>query len=227
MGKFINTDKKIVKRDLKIITLVILSPIIILILAIVIFFAIRPIVDQIDHNKFSTLDSQMQGLYDKIKKAEGKANDGWKYQAICAPKYNGDFETGTYNCKTFIYVEKTIKSISEYNYYHDKYFPTIDDSSVWDKQKSSALTTNNDFGKKFVVSMGEKNYVEQKTGLGCRYSIQINQLQDNEEYLTTNNTNFGSPIKSGEGDFFVVVRCGATANQAWYTISDDADLIVP
>jgi hypothetical protein len=216
MNKDLKTNMAQLKKIEKVILIILLIPIAL----IVISFGFRMVVDKIDHDKFITLDNKMNSLFEKIKDAGG-VSDGWTYEKECEPEQSGGgFSTGRYYCKNEIYLRKNVTSIDTLNYYHNKYFPIIDNSDIWDKHKSTALDLTSDFGKKFVVSIAERDYIEEKTSVGCEYSLLLFQIQDNEEYYKFNNTSPGSPIVNNTGDFYIGIECNEFATQSWYTPID-------
>ncbi len=219
-----NKDFKTNMSQLKNIMLII---ILIIVVSVAYFFVSGAIRDNIENNKFITLDKQMQSVYDKIKMAEHGTNDNWAYKTVCSPNYRGDWPTGTYNCITSMAIEKQIHSLEELNYFHDKYFPIIDNSDVWNKQKNTAFSATNDFGKRFVVGVASKDYFDNKTEVQCRYSVLLGQKYGNEEYQGGDNTTMGSNLKDGVGDFFISLRCEDTANQPLYTEVNSTSNIIP
>ncbi|MFZ2125505.1 MAG: hypothetical protein WA087_02870 [Candidatus Saccharimonadales bacterium] len=216
MNKDLKTNMSQLKKIEKVILFILLIPIVLIALS----FGFRMVVDKIDQDKFVTLDSQMENLFEKIKDAGG-ISDGWAYEKKCEPEQSGGgFSTGRYYCKNEIYLRKNITSIDTLNYYHNKYFPIIDNSNVWDKQKSTTLDLTSDFGKEFVVSIAEKDYAETKTNVNCEYVLHLYQLKDNEEYYKSSNTLPGSSIVDNEGALYLDVTCYEFATQSWYTPTD-------
>jgi len=223
MVKNINTDKYPIKKIIKIILLTPLALLLLIILYVVGVYALSPIFDRLDHDKFAKLDAQMQGLFQELKKASNGA-DEWKYSAVCIANKSGWMETGDFNCVTSISTQNTVTSVQEINDLQTKYYPIINSSNILTTKTELDPELPNDFGKNFVVSSAEKRYTEKDTNIGCKYLIKLYQSIENAE-LTSDA--YGSNINAGVGKALVSLRCSETANKAWYPLSDTADLIVP
>ena len=223
MNKSITTKKLFTKKRLliSIPILVILSP---LIIFSVYSLIVSPILDKIDHDKFNTLDTQMQSLYAKIKTASNGAED-WKYSAVCSANYTGDFTTGTYDCISSISTEKTISSLKEFTDMHDKYYSITNSSNIFDQTPSNSFKSAGDFSKEFNVSIATKDYAENITKTQCTYDILLNQTESN---TTHRNSSYmlGSPIIDGVGASLISIRCDSTARKSWYkTVKTTSNLI--
>jgi hypothetical protein len=223
MDKNINTNKP---RYKKIIKIVLLTPLVLIglfLLYVVVVFASTPIIDKIDHDKFTTLDIQMQGLFKKLETSSNNT-DKWKYAAVCNAEKTGWMLTGKYNCVTSISTQKTIASVKEINDLQTKYYPVIDNDAALKQISELDPQLPNDFGKKFVVSSTEKQYKEVKSEIGCDYLIKLYQ---NNRSLGLSHDSYGSKIGGEIGSAFISFRCSETARDHWYTLSQTADQIIP
>lgn len=210
----------------KIIKILLFTPLILIgliILYVVWIYATAPIFDKLDHDKFIKLDTQMQKVFQDIKTASNGTDD-WKYLAVCSANHTGDWPTGDYNCVTSISTQKTVTSVQEINDLQTKYYPVIDGSDMLVQKTELDPESPNDFGKNFVVSSAEKNYVEKKSKIECNYLIKLYQSVENSD-LTSDA--YGFSINNGTGKALVSLRCSETANEPWYPLSETADLIVP
>ena len=225
MVKNINIKQTSTKKIVKIILIILMTPIILFAIFIALYFGTKPIFDKIDHDKFDTLNSQTYSLFQKIDTASN-GNDDWKYSDVCISDRTGWMETGVYHCVTSISTQKNIKSVQELSELHNKYYPIIENSDIWKQQNSTNIQTSTDFSKKFVVSLAYKDYTEEKTNTKCTYTIQLNQTAANKNY-DTGNYNLGSEIDGSEGSFLISLRCSGTARSHWYELSDSANLLIP
>ena len=221
MTKNINIKKSPAKKITKMILiplLVLLSPVILYLLYVLFNWATDPILDKIDHDKFNTLDTQMQGLYQNIETA-ASSDDEWSYSALCDSELSGDWPTGNYDCTTLISLQKTITSVQELNTLQAKYYPIIN-SNVILLQKTE-LNTNlpGDFGKKFTISSAEKQYTEKETGFGCNYLIDLSQNERDASLSYEANNSYGSKINNGIGNLLISLRCSAIARDYWFMLS--------
>jgi hypothetical protein len=185
-----------------------------LILFIVGVFATAPLFDKIDHDKFITLDSQMQGLYQKLKAASGGVDD-WKYETICTAELAGDFPTGQYFCSATVSLDKIATSVDAVNALQDKYYPLINDYDALTSQTNLDLELPNDFGKKFVVSSAEERYRMKSTDIKCDYLLKLGQSIEDIN-LTTDS--YGSAISNSVGDLDFSLGCTGKARGHWYAV---------
>ncbi len=216
MSKTINGKKQSNKNLLKILTpsLIILSPIVIFALYNLVS---NPILDSVDHNRFKTLDSQMQGLYGKIKLASNN-NESWEYTASCDSQLSGDWPTGEYICTTLISTDRTIHSVQELNSLQSKYFSLVNNSNVFVDSSGSNIQSTETFGKNFTVSLAYKDFLEMKSNIKCTYTIQLNQTSGNINYQTNNNS-LGNLINDDNGALDITLRCSDIARNYWYNLS--------
>jgi hypothetical protein len=223
MVKSINTNKYSAKNILKIMLLMPLALLLLIILYVVGVYALSPIFDRLDHDKFAKLDTQMQGLFNELKTASDGV-DEWKYVAVCNANRSGWMATGDYNCVTSISTQKTVTSVQEINDLQAKYYPIIDSSDTLTTKTELDSELPSDFGKNFVVSSAEKNYVEMKTEIECNYLIQLNQTQANEQ---TENYRYGSEIYRNNGNALISLRCENTAHEPWYELVNATSTLIP
>lgn len=226
MTKTINTNKSVTRQIVKAILIIILTPVALILLGLLVLFIADPIYDKIDQNKFSTLDSQSRSLYEQMKTTSKGAED-WKYMAVCSANHTGWMETGDYNCITSISTEKSISSTAELNALHAKYYPIVEKSDIWAKHELANAKSLGDFGDKFNVSLAYNDYKELKTNTECTYRIQLSQIEKNITPGPDNNASFGSAITAGQGDFFISIRCDATALGKWYDLVDATSTVIP
>ncbi len=224
MSKTINGKKQSNKNLLKILTpsLIILSPIVIFALYNLVS---NPILDSVDHNRFKTLDSQMQGLYGKILAISNKS-DAWQYKAACSTNRSGDWPTGDYDCITSISMRKNITSLQELSNMQSQYLPILNNSDTFNQSSSNDLVSTDSFNTKFAVSMAYKDFTEVKTNTKCTYTIQLNQIDSNINYQT-NNTTLGSLIENGQGVSLISIRCDGTARGSWYQLIKATSSLIP
>lgn len=223
MVKIENKNKSLLWKIVKIILIVLLTPIVLIIIAIALYFGTKPIFDKFDQDKFSTLDTQMQNVYQELKTASN-GTDEWKYKTVCSPDYTGWMPTGVYNCLVSISTQKTITSTQELNESQAKYYPVVNESSELKQSDELDPELLNDFGKKFVVSSAEKNYIENKSGIKCNYSILLYQ---NEKQRSFESDSYGSNIISGTGRLIISIRCEETARNHWYGLVQDTSDLIP
>lgn len=223
MVKIESKNKSPFKKITKIILIVLLTPIALIIIGIAIYFGTKPIFDKFDHDKFITLDSQMQGVFKKLKATSNGADD-WKYDTVCSPIRTGWMTTGVYNCLISISTQKVIPSVQELNMHQNKYFPVIDTSSELKQIDVLNPESPSDFGKKFVVSSAEKNYTEVESGIKCNYSILLYQDADKRSFESDS---YGSDIIAGVGKLTISIRCEETARNHWYDLVQDTSSLIP
>lgn len=226
MVKSINTNKPPIKTVLKIISVILLTPFVLIILGVSLYFGTKPILDNIDHNKFTTLDTQMQSLYQVVKTASNGA-DEWKYAAVCNADRTGWMTTGVYNCVTSISTQKTITSVQQIVDMQSKYYPVINSSNTLVQKTELDPELPGDFGKKFVISSAEKRYTEVKSGTACTYLIKLDQNKRDPNLSYSGNYSYGSKINNDVGDMLISLNCQGTARDHWYALSKTADLLIP
>lgn len=198
---------------------IIIKRIILIILAIIVltiagFFALIPLVEKLDQNRFETLDKQMQGLFQTLQLASN-GTDAWQYEKICKADMAGWAPTGDFICHTLILLEKPITTVNELNDSQSKYYPLLDNSDTLKQETNLDPQLASDFGINFVVSSAEKSYKESKTGISCNYLIKLNQVYDN---VITENSSYSSEIDGGTGNLRISLRCDDFARSHWYPV---------
>lgn len=226
MSKTINTNKSPIRKTIKVFFIVLAAPGFLIILALIFYFGSKPILDNIDKDKFTALNTQMQSVYEKIKTASNGADD-WKYSNTCISDRSGWMETGVYHCVTSISTQKTITTVQELNDLQSKYYPVIDSSDTLAQITNLNLQLPNDFGKKFVVSSAEKKYIEKKSDIKCTYLIKLYQNKEKDNSSFASNISYGSKINYDLGNVLVSLRCQDTARNHWYQLSKTTDLLIP
>lgn len=216
MNKFITTKKSNVKKIILILTGII-------VLTIVGFFALIPLFDKLDQNRFIALDTQMQGIFRKLQTVS-KNVDTWKYKTVCSANMSGWMPTGNYNCTALISLEKSVKSVQEINNLQAKYYPVIDNNDTLKQKTNLDFQLPNDFGQKFVVSSAEKHYTEAKSGIECNYLIKLDQAKADEN---TDNSTYGSNIDGPIGSLRLSLRCSETARDHWYDVDKVTSTFTP
>jgi hypothetical protein len=172
--KKIDANRQVVKIIARVVLAAILAIVTLFTLIILWTVVTTPIFDKIDQDKFSTLDTQMQKVYQNLKTASNGVDD-WRYRTVCSPNASGWMPDGTYNCIVSISTKKIVTSVDEINNLQAKYYPIVDKSQNLKQKTGLDPEMPNDFGKKFVVSSAEKNYTDVKSGIGCNYSILLYQ----------------------------------------------------
>ncbi len=214
------------QKTKKIIRIFLLSPLILLgllVLYVVGVFATSPIFDKIEQNKYVQLDNQMQRLFSRIK-SNANSGDDWEYAAVCNEVHAGDFPTGQFNCVTSISLRKTITSVDQLNTLQTKYYPIIDGSDTLTAKTELDPQLPSDFGKNFVVSSAEKEYLEKNSGIQCDYIFKLNQ---GEADYDLDYDIYGSEILNGEGRLVVSLRCEDIAREAWYKMDGNTSMLIP
>ena len=225
MSKTISTKKLSVKKIVKIILIIPLTLIGLLILYIGFSYATDPIFDRLDHDKFAKLDTQMLGVFKNLKSTSNGVDD-WNYSTACDSEMSGDFPTGRYICTALISLQKTVTSAQEVSGLQAKYYPIIDSSDTLRQKTELDLELPGDFGKKFVVSGAEKNYIEKKSGIGCNYLIKLSQEEEQISWKLDNNR-YGMIIDGNNGKLSIGLSCTEIARDYWYKISNPALLADP
>jgi hypothetical protein len=216
MNKPTNIKKISGKKILKIVLIILFSPIVIILLITLFFQIANPIFDKFDKDKFVKLDTQMQSLYQKIK-TESNGADDWKYTAVCSPIMTGWMETGSYDCETSISTQRKVATVKEINNLQAKYYPVIDSSDSLKTKTELDPELPNDFGKKFVVSSAFKDYYESKSKAACRYLIELNQSIKDDSLSYEMNYSYGLSINNGIGIATISLKCNDYARGSWYT----------
>lgn len=212
MVKNIASNELTVKRFFKIVLKIFLILLSALILYIVGGFALSPVFDKFDHDKFIDLDTQMQGVYRKLQAASGGADD-WKYEKVCNDELAGDWPTGMYFCDVTMSLNKKATSVDDVNNMQAKYYPIINGSNALKKTTELDPESLIDFGKNFVVSSAEQRYKEIKTGVECDYLIKLYQDATDGEYISNA---YGSYISVGSGYVRASLVCSEKARGSWY-----------
>jgi|GEM_PF-631694 len=184
----------------------------------------NPIFDKLDHDKFSSLDTQMRGVYQNLKTASGGA-DEWKYRTGCYNTSQNWLSPPDYMCEAAVSVQKTIKSVDELNQIQKKYYPVIN-TDVNLKQSSTGLKPSFGFGDNFSVSLAYAEFVEKKTNIECTYEINLHQIEKNINYQANNDAP-GSVISDGQGELRISLRCNESARNPWYQVVQDSSLLIP
>lgn len=223
MANNIKTTKPTYKKVIKIVLLIPLVLIGLLILYVVGVYATEPFFDNLEHDRFKKLDVEMQSIYKDLKTASNGADD-WKYAAVCSAEYTGPWLTGDYYCVTSISTQKNITTVKEINDLQAKYYPIINNNPTLTTKTELDPEFPDDFGKRFVVSSAEKNYIEKKSKIECNYSIMLYQSVMDEN-LTTDA--YGSAINNGVAESVISLRCSEIANQAWYKVVKTTDSLIP
>lgn len=222
MVKKIDENKLKKKKIFKIILLTPLILLGLLVLFIIAVYATSPIFDKIEQNKYEQLDTGMQNLFSQIK-SNANEGDDWKYAAVCNDVLAGDFPTGQYDCVTSISLQKTITSVDQLNSLQAKYYPIIDGSDTLTTKTELDPELPDDFGKNFVVSSAEKEYIDE-SGIECSYINKLNQAAD--EY-DLDLDSYGSEIINGDGRLVISLRCEGIAREAWYKTDGNTSMLIP
>ena len=223
MSKTISTNKSSTKKIVKIILIIPLALIGLIVIYVGAVFVTKPIFDRLDHDKFSKLDTQMQTIFGSLK-SEANGADNWDYSTYCDSEMSGDFPTGRYVCTALISMEKTVTSAQEVSDLQTKYYPIIDGSNTLKQKTALDLELPGDFGKKFVVSGAEKNYIEERSGITCNYLLKLVQL---DVSWKSNDNSYGSKLYGESGNARINLTCTETARDYWYKISNPALLADP
>jgi len=218
-------DNHPVKNTAKIISIIILSPILLLTLIFAWGYVTHPIFDKFDQDRFTKLDTQMQSLFHDLKTTSNNI-DIWKYAAVCSANKSGWMITGDYNCITSISTQKAVTSVQEVNSMQEKYYSVINRSTILKQKTELDSELPGDFGKKFVVSSAEKRYIEKQTRIECRYLIQIGQTEGSVDEAKDNGE-YGSPIVDKIGNATISFRCDETARDHWYTLVKSTSSLIP
>lgn len=204
--------KSPLKTAIKTILIVLITPIVLVVLYLLYVAASNPIYDSFDQQKFKKLDSSMQDMHRTLKTVSDK-EEKWQYSKNCDEELSGDWPTGRYFCTALISIVKHISSVQELNALQAKYYPIIDKNSYLEPKDQLDLQFPDDFGKKFVVSSAEKNYIESKSGIDCKYLIKLYQKNTP---LNLYDDAYGSKIINNNGNAYITFECTAKARKSWF-----------
>ncbi len=207
-----STNRKIVKILARIFLVIILVPMAFLAMIILWTIVTNPIFDRLDHDKFTTLDTQMQSVYQKLLNASDGA-DEWKYNTNCDDVSQNWLGPPDYLCTVRISTQKTISSVKELNDLQAKYSPMIDATNEL-AVSSNGIRSAGGFGKDFNVSLAYKDYTERKTSIVCSFETALQQT----DYRTKDN-DLGSPIDGAKGNLNISVTCEESARSHWYGLA--------
>ncbi len=199
--------------------LIFVFPIIVLILIFSWGYITSPFFDKFDQNRFNTLETQMQNLFQDLNTASNGI-DKWNYSFFCSVNRTGWMKTGNYTCTSSTLVQKNVKSVSEVNEMNSTYQSVIAKSGILTQLKESKSESSNIFGNDFVVSSIEKHYSEKKSKIECDYLIKLYQ---SDRGLGLNSDSYGTAILNGQGRVLISLRCSDTARDHWYPLSDTTD----
>ncbi len=130
--------------------------------------ALRPTLNRFDQDKFSKLDSDMQNLFSDIKRVSNDG-DNWRYDTTCDLN-NIELSSNNYNCSASISLRKSVTSTNDLNNLHNKYHLIIDKSDLF-KQETKL---NMIYDSSSAVERIDKNYIDNKTKLRCKYEVYSN-----------------------------------------------------
>ncbi len=221
--KKINSTREVVKILARIILVAVIAPLATLILGILWLVVTNPIFDNLNHDKFTTLDTQMHGVYNNLKTASNGV-DNWNYKTVCSPNASGWMPDGTYNCIVSISTQKTVTSVEEINSLQAKYYPIVDKNQTLKQKTELDPEMPSDFGKNFVVSSTEKHYAETSSKIECRYLFEVNQSSKNRD---KNYDSYGTILIDSIGDVVISIRCDDTARQPWYELVQNTSMLIP
>ncbi len=183
----------------------------------------NPILDKIDHDKFTNLDTSMQGIYQKLKLASN-VGDEWKYKAVCRED-NADWSgPSVYNCVALVVIEKKVTSIKEADDLREKYFPIISNSQILEQNNKPDLGRLYDIGGNLVLSSTEMNYIETKSDIECRY---LTKNEQSTESANLSPNNYSSQVKGVVDKVTLVLRCDGQARQQWYDWVSSTSTLIP
>ena len=218
MTKSTTTKKSLAKRILKIILIILAIPIgliVLIVAAIAVYsYIVSPILDKIEEPKFVKLDESMQVIYSKLN-AVASEDEIWSYEKSCQEAHSGDWPLGYYYCHIDLSLGKTISSVDELNALHSRYYSAIDGYSDLINDGELVLQFPDTFGVSFAVSGAYKEYKEQKSGIGCKYSVTLSQ---SSEDVASRTDLYGSEIENGVGAAKIDFGCFAEARKSWYEL---------
>lgn len=222
--KKLNANRQVVKIIARIALAAVLAPLVLFTIMISWTAITNPIFDKFDHDKFVTLDTQMQKVYQNLKTASRGA-DNWKYRTGCYNTSQNWLSPPDYMCDVAISVQKTITSVDELNQIQAKYYPVIK-TDINLRQAPAGLKPVFGFGDNFSVSLAYAEFVEKKTNIECTYEINLHQIEKNINYQT-NNDDPGSAISGGQGGLRISLRCNESARDPWYQLVQDSSMLIP
>lgn len=221
--KKFNTNRQVVKIIARTALVIILAPVTFFTLLTLWTTVTKPIFDKFDHDKFSTLDTQMRGVYQNLRTASNGV-DEWKYRTGCYDTSQNWLSPPDLMCEAAISAQKIITSVDELNKLQAKYYPIIKTDNGL-KQVSTGLKSAFGFGDKFSVSLAYAEFVEEKTNIECTYEINLHQIEKNINYQT-NNDDPGSAISGEHGELHISFRCDESARGSWYRLVQDASMLI-
>jgi len=220
MVKNTNGNELTVKRLFKFILKAFLVLIGLFILYVIGLFATSPLFDKFDHDRFIALDTQMQGVYQKLKAAS--SGDDWKYEKVCSADRSGWMTTGEYDCVLSISLKGTVGSIVDVNSLHSKYYSIIQKTGVLSHATGSDIGTKEILGNTFTTGSVYEDYNEKKSGIRCRYLVDLGQDSDNSYRVSS-----GLAIKNEVGVLLISLRCEGMARSSWYPLVASTSSIIP
>ncbi len=203
MEKIVNKQTSIFKKILILIGVIVGIPI----AALIVLLAIQPVLDGIDHSKFSSLQSQSRLIFNDIKKTSAGVDD-WKYEEKCIDSNANFFGPSNYYCSTTAELVQAVGTARQMNDLNDKYYPIIDNSKYLKALDELSKTPPSQFGIDFVISSADKQY-KSSDGYRCTYSAKL--AQPNQQGI-----GYGKPITGGEGQAILMFDCTNKARGNWY-----------
>jgi hypothetical protein len=127
----------------------------------------------------------------------------------------GGFQTTSdYRCGITIIAEVEVSAATQLSSLHEKYYPTVEGSTMLKQETELAKQYPNDFGLNFVVSSAEKHYyVVDDRAIECTYLAKLTQ-NDEDAGLQ-----YGTVIAGGVGIVRNSIECDDKARGAWYDVS--------
>ncbi|HRN97023.1 MAG TPA: hypothetical protein PLZ58_01035 [Candidatus Saccharibacteria bacterium] len=192
--------------------IVALSIIVLLLLVAAIFIISIPIISNLEHTRFTELDTSQRSIYDEIVKASDNA-EKWDYTAGCTQIYTGPWPTGEYTCSTVISTSKETTSVDQLNALQTKYYPVVNNSDKLRQTSELDIQSPEDFGKKFVTSGVQRNYTDKSSGVDCIFRLILGQTKP-----SLDNSIEGSTIKDGIGITRISLSCENKSSEAWFNL---------
>lgn len=211
--KNLNSNRQVVKIIARVLLVIVLVPALFLTLLVLWTFVPQPIFYKLDHDKFFSLDTQIQGVYHSLKTVANE-NDEWKYRTGCYDTNQNWLSSPDYICEAVISVQKTVISVDELNSLQAKYYQFFNTNNRL-KPMSAGLKSAFGFGDNFSVSLAYADFLEEKTNIECTYEINLHQIEKNINYQTVNDAP-GSAIIGGQGELRISLRCNESAKDSWY-----------
>jgi len=199
---------KIWQALLIIVSIIIAAPI-----ALISFsFALSPLQDVLNRDRFNNLDIDMRDLYSTISKASDGKED-WKYDKNCKIDTVYYFGFGaSYLCSTNIYMIKIISGPEEIKQLHERYYSLFQSSDHIIPQNGIQIFTPDIFGILFQVSVADQDYNYKKDpSINCKYTAALNQLNPNYD-----NYRYGRDIENNTGKASISLKCTDKASSDWY-----------